>query len=115
MVNKHHLDDRQAHLGSLHPDNTHILFNYTNIFPSSLRYLQFESRSLTLPSLDPLPLQQTSAEPAGPRFLRSSSVGTLYDEQENDSTNNNNTHSAGSRLPALLAPPTLGGSCDNCK
>lgn len=46
-----------------------------------------------------------------PRFLRSSSVGTLFDVKDDQ---NNNTNGQG-KLPALLSPPKFTGSCDNCK
>lgn len=89
----------------------------------SLRYLQFESRSLTLPTLDPLPttppLPTSGPEPVG-KFIRSSSVGTLFDPKDDcNNTNNNNSNGSNNnqqaKLPALLSPPKLASSSAICK
>lgn len=84
----------------------------------SLRYLQFESRSLaTLPTLDRLmtasskpavaPSTSTNQCKSLSKFLRTASV-------DSPPTSANHNH-VGERLPALLQPPSLvTGSFDDC-
>lgn len=83
----------------------------------SLRYLQFESRAL--PSLEPIPQITQSFDDApttptkSPIVQRSESTGSLYSCMENGEDTNNNQKRG--KLPALLQPPKIAASLDNCK
>lgn len=113
----------------------------------SLRYLQFESRAL--PTIGSIQQQQqksvqqqqlqhqqrgddhgtnssTAIDVNNSPFIRSVSMGTLYDntinqqQQQHETNNNNNINNnnrpLGNKLPALLLPPQqTTGSLDDCK
>lgn len=97
-------------------NNINLIAKYISF--NSLRYLQFESRAIsTLPSLDSGPIPRTPPWPAISKFLRSSSVDvlTIDDVDEEDAGGAANIGVAlHGKLPALLQPPLLAGSYDNC-
>lgn len=78
-----------------------------------------------MPTIGPIqiqPLQQNDQETNGSAidikstFVRSGSVGTLYDNSRSDNETNNNNRPLGNKLPALLLPPQqITGSLDDCK
>lgn len=99
-----------------------------SVLRHSLRYLQFESR--TLPNLEPIPQGIQSFDAADesryvPRssFQRSESTGSIAETELRDDNNAQAAamlcYGAGrvtiAKLPALLIPPKIAASLDNCK